>query len=100
MFDEQVGVGPCDPIPNVIGAVERAGVVVIGSAVEIEKHDGASFWPDCPYGRPIICISRGTSGDRQRFNVGQNWGTSCCTNSGTLTPSRQRARLTDSPRRS
>lgn len=71
---EQVGVGPSDPIPNVIRAVERAGVVVIGSAVEIEKHDGASFWPDYPYGRPIICISRGTSGDRQRFNVGHELG--------------------------
>jgi Zn-dependent peptidase ImmA (M78 family)/transcriptional regulator with XRE-family HTH domain len=71
---EQVGVGPSDPIPNVIRAVERAGVVVIGSAVEIEKHDGASFWTDYPYGRPIICVSRGTSGDRQRFNVSHELG--------------------------
>jgi Zn-dependent peptidase ImmA (M78 family)/transcriptional regulator with XRE-family HTH domain len=71
---EQVGVGPSDPIPNVVRAVERAGVVVIGSAVEIEKHDGASFWPDYPYGRPIICVSRGTSGDRQRFNVSHELG--------------------------
>jgi Zn-dependent peptidase ImmA (M78 family)/transcriptional regulator with XRE-family HTH domain len=71
---EILGVGPVDPIPNMVRAVERSGVVVIGSAIEIDRHDGASFWPDYPIGRPIICVSRGTPGDRQRFNVGHELG--------------------------
>lgn len=71
---ESMGVGPLDRIPNLVRAVERAGVVVIGSVVEIERHDGASFWPDYPVGRPIICVSRGTPGDRQRFSVAHELG--------------------------
>lgn len=71
---EWLGVGPYDPIPNLVRAVERCGVIVIGSAVEIHKHDGASFWPDYPVGRPIVCVSRGTVGDRQRFSVGHEVG--------------------------
>lgn len=71
---EQIGIGPSDPIPNLVRAVERAGVVVIGSVIEIERHDGASFWPDYPFGRPIICVSRGVPGDRQRFSVAHETG--------------------------
>lgn len=71
---EQLGVGPSDAIPNLVRAIERCGVVVIGSAVDIEKHSGASFWPDYPHGHPIICISRGVSGDRQRFTAGHELG--------------------------
>lgn len=71
---ETLGVGPTDRIPNLVRAVERAGVVVIGSVVEIDRHDGASYWPEYPFGRPIICISRGTPGDRQRFSVAHELG--------------------------
>lgn len=71
---ETLGVGPTDRIPNLVRAVERAGVVVIGSVVEIDRHDGASFWPDYPIGRPIICVSRGKPGDRQRFSVAHELG--------------------------
>ena len=77
---EQLGAGPQDPIRNVTRAVERAGVVVIGSVVPIdrpegiEKHDGASNWLDHPIGRPIICVSRGTSGDRHRLSVAHELG--------------------------
>jgi Zn-dependent peptidase ImmA (M78 family) len=67
-------VGPVDPIPNVIRAVERAGVMVIGSAHEIEKHYGASYWPDFPEGRPVICFSRGLPGDSERLTIGHEVG--------------------------
>lgn len=69
-----LGVGISDPIPHLVRAVERAGVAVIGSVVDIEKHGGASYWPDYPLGRPIICVSRGMSGDRQRFTVAHEVG--------------------------
>jgi Zn-dependent peptidase ImmA (M78 family)/transcriptional regulator with XRE-family HTH domain len=73
---EQLGVGPLDPIPNLVRAVERAGVAVIGSIIDIEfgQHSGASYWPDYPFGRPIICISRGMPGDRQRFTTAHELG--------------------------
>ena len=70
---EWLGVGPLDPIPSVVRAVERAGVVVIGSALEIERHDAVSFWsPDSL--RPVICFSRGFSGDHNRLSVSHEIG--------------------------
>jgi len=71
---EWLGCGPLDPIPNLMRAVERAGVAVIGSSQEIEKHDGASYWPNFPSGRPIIVITRGLPGDRERLSVGHELG--------------------------
>jgi Zn-dependent peptidase ImmA (M78 family)/DNA-binding XRE family transcriptional regulator len=65
---EWLGVGPLDPIPSVIRAIERAGVIVMGSALEIERHDAVSFWsPDSL--RPLVCFTRGYSGDRNRLSV-------------------------------
>lgn len=71
---QAIGVDCCDPIPNLVRAVERAGVVVIGSAQNIETHDGATYWPDFPRGRPVICISRGRPGDAQRMSVAHELG--------------------------
>ena len=71
---EWLGVGPADPIPSMIRAAERAGVLVIGSAKEIARHDAASYWPDVPSGRPIVCYSRGFPGDRQRLSVAHEIG--------------------------
>jgi Zn-dependent peptidase ImmA (M78 family) len=71
---EWLGVGPYDPIPNLTRAVERAGVAVIGSSQEIEKHEGAGYWPDFPSGRPIICLSRGRPGDKHRLSLAHELG--------------------------
>ncbi len=71
---EWLGVGRLDPIPNLTRAVERAGVAVIGSSQEIEKHEGASYWPDYPNGRPIICLSRNKPGDRNRLSLAHELG--------------------------
>jgi Zn-dependent peptidase ImmA (M78 family)/DNA-binding XRE family transcriptional regulator len=70
---EWLGVGPLDPIPSVVRAVERAGAVVIGSALVIERHDAVSFWsPDSL--RPLICFSRGFPGDHNRLSVAHEAG--------------------------
>jgi Zn-dependent peptidase ImmA (M78 family)/transcriptional regulator with XRE-family HTH domain len=69
-----LGVGRNDPIPNVVRAVERAGVVVLGTSHEVAGHSGGSFWPDYPVGRPLICFTRGQPGDRQRFTVAHELG--------------------------
>ncbi len=71
---EWLGVGRSDPIPNLTRAVERAGVAVIGSSQEIEKHEGATYWPDFPDGRPIICVSRGRPGDSTRLSIAHELG--------------------------
>ena len=73
---EQLGVGPEDPIPNLTRAIERSGVIVIGSISQgdSETHHGASFWSDYPLGHPIICVGRGRSGDSQRFTSAHEIG--------------------------
>ena len=71
---EILGVGPSDPISNLVRSMERCGVLVIGSVSEIEKHDAASYWPAYPEGRPIVCCSKGMPGDRQRFSNGHELG--------------------------
>jgi Zn-dependent peptidase ImmA (M78 family)/DNA-binding XRE family transcriptional regulator len=70
---EWLGVGPLDPIPSVVRAVERAGVVVMGSALEIERHDAVSFWAQDSL-RPLICFSRGFPGDHNRLSMAHEAG--------------------------
>lgn len=70
-----LGVGARDPIPNVMRAAERAGVVVVRLPNEMEDHDGFSVWPDYGLGgRPIIAVAGGGSGDRDRFTVSHELG--------------------------
>lgn len=70
-----LGVGSRDPIPNVTRAVERAGVVVLRLPADMEDHDGFSTWPDYGLGgRPVIAISSGYPGDRDRFTVAHELG--------------------------
>lgn len=71
---ELLGVGATDPIPHLVRAIERTGVVVINSVQEIQRHDAASYWPSYPDGRPIICCSKGMPGDRQRYSHGHELG--------------------------
>lgn len=70
-----LGVGDRDPIPNLTRAVERAGVVVVTLPTEMEDHSGFSVWPDFGLqGRPIIALSRGHTGDRDRFTIAHELG--------------------------
>jgi len=71
---EWMGVGRFDPIPNLTRAIERSGVVVIGYSQEIEKHEGASYWPDYPRGRPVVCLTRSRSGDGNRMSLAHEVG--------------------------
>jgi Zn-dependent peptidase ImmA (M78 family)/transcriptional regulator with XRE-family HTH domain len=72
---DRLGVGDRDPIPNFMRAVERAGVIVVRLSIDLEDHDSYSTWPDHSLdGRPIIAISAGHPGDRDRANVGHELG--------------------------
>jgi len=67
------------PIRNLIRAVERAGVIVVGLPVDfgatgrIQHHHGVSAWPDLD-GRPIIGFSTHDPGDRQRHTLAHEVG--------------------------
>jgi Zn-dependent peptidase ImmA (M78 family) len=70
-----LGLGERDPIPNLTRATERAGVVVVRLPGAMEDHDGFSVWPNYGFdGRPLIAISSGHPGDRDRFNVAHELG--------------------------
>ena len=72
---DSLGVGERDPIRNVIRAVERAGVIVVRLPGQMIDHDSFSAWPDRDLGgRPIIVLTGGHPGDRDRFNVGHELG--------------------------
>lgn len=70
----QLGIGPDDPVPNVMRAIERGGVVVFGASVNLDKHDAVSVWPNFPIGRPVVCYTRGWPGDRQRLSIAHEVG--------------------------
>jgi Zn-dependent peptidase ImmA (M78 family)/transcriptional regulator with XRE-family HTH domain len=70
-----MGVGQNEPIPNLTRAVERAGVIVISIPTEMPDHDGFSIWPDYGLeGRPLVALTRGARGDRNRFTLAHELG--------------------------
>jgi Zn-dependent peptidase ImmA (M78 family)/DNA-binding XRE family transcriptional regulator len=73
-----LGIGLRDPIPNVTRALERAGVIVVRLPGGMPDHDGFSAWTDFGLGldsaRPIIAITGGHPGDRDRFTVAHELG--------------------------
>lgn len=72
---EAFQVGLRDPIPNLTRAVERSGVAVARLPGAIPDHDSYSAWPDFGVGgRPIIVLTGGHPGDRDRFNTAHELG--------------------------
>jgi len=70
-----LGVGARDPIPNLMRAVERVGVVVARLPIEFPDHSAFSAWPDMGFGgRPLIAVSGGQPGDRERASIGHELG--------------------------
>lgn len=58
---------PDGPVPDVIRAVERAGIVVVRRDLETPKISGLSVRP--PNGLPVIILNTGMSPARERFTV-------------------------------
>ncbi len=71
---DQLGIGPSDPVANVMRAVERGGIIVFGASINVDRHDAASVWPHHPTGRPVVCYTRGWPGDRQRLSIAHELG--------------------------
>ena len=62
------------PIPNVIKAAERSGIIVFGTSLLSEKFDAVSVWPDSSPKRPVICYRKGVDGDRLRLSIAHEIG--------------------------
>jgi Zn-dependent peptidase ImmA (M78 family)/DNA-binding XRE family transcriptional regulator len=70
-----LGLHPDGPVPNVIRAVERGGIVVVRLPGDMEDHFAFSSWPDYGFGgRPIIALMAGGSGDRDRMSASHELG--------------------------
>ncbi len=67
------GVAP-GPIHSLMEAVERLGVVVVQRPLGGTAQDAVSSWPFDPSRPPILVISTGLSGDRQRFTLAHELG--------------------------
>lgn len=61
-----LGIEADKPVKQIIKKLENIGVVVVSVPLEIHEHDGFSVWIE---DRPVIVISRGKSGDRQRRTI-------------------------------
>jgi len=69
-----MGLSPDTPVPHVIRACEKAGILIVGLPVEIEKLDAFSLWAGRSLSRPVIALSNGRPGDRIRLSVAHELG--------------------------
>jgi Zn-dependent peptidase ImmA (M78 family)/transcriptional regulator with XRE-family HTH domain len=69
-----LGLSPDSPVKNLLNQIEKNGVFVFALPYTIDEHDAFSFWSDSQPRRPIIVISEGKPGDRQRFTLAHELG--------------------------
>lgn len=62
------------PVPNLVAALEAAGVVVFERPLGSTAQDAVSSWPQHPDSVPILIVNGGLSGDRQRFTIAHELG--------------------------
>lgn len=71
---DALGFSPDTPINNLIGAIERAGVMVLSIPVSIPGLDGFSSWVGLNHDIPVICLLQGKKGYRIRFTAAEELG--------------------------
>lgn len=69
-----LGLDPEAPVPNLVRALERAGVLVLSVPVAGGRHDAYSFWGGDRLDVPVVVLFRGVPADRQRFSVAHELG--------------------------
>jgi Zn-dependent peptidase ImmA (M78 family)/DNA-binding Xre family transcriptional regulator len=62
------------PIPNVVRAVESAGVVILHRALGTASQDAVSTWPHDASTTPMMLVNTGLPGDRLRFTIAHELG--------------------------
>lgn len=65
---------PPGPVDNLVGALEAAGVIVFERPLGSAAQDAVSSWPQNGGRVPILVITSGLSGDRQRFTIAHELG--------------------------
>lgn len=74
LMRDALGFSPESPISNLIGAIERAGVMVLSIPIEIPGLDGFSSWVGLNHDIPVICLLQGKKGYRIRFTAAEELG--------------------------
>ena len=70
LMRSSLGLSPDTPVKNLIHQLEKNGLFVIAIPYTIDEHDSFSLWvSDQSLPKPVIVLSTGKPGDRQRFNV-------------------------------
>lgn len=69
-----LGFSPDTPITSLVGAIERAGVLVLSIPIEIPGLDGFSSWVGLNHDIPVICLLQGKKGYRIRFTASEELG--------------------------
>lgn len=68
------GLRPDSPVPNLINLVERSGVTVLTLPLRLSRRDAYSLWAGPKLEQPVIVLSSGVPGDRQRFSIAHELG--------------------------
>ncbi len=69
-----LGLSPDTPIPHLVYALEKSGVVILATPVALEGRDAFSLWAGSGAKKPVIVASTGVPGDRQRYSVAHEAG--------------------------
>lgn len=69
-----LGLSPDVPIPNLVNAIERSGVLVLGLPVETDKIDAFSVWAGANANKPVIAVITNRPADRMRFSIAHELG--------------------------
>jgi Zn-dependent peptidase ImmA (M78 family)/DNA-binding XRE family transcriptional regulator len=69
-----LGLSPDTPIPNLLRAVESAGVIVLALPIDLEGRDAFSLWAGVDQKKPVIFLSSDRPGDRVRWNIAHELG--------------------------
>lgn len=72
----EMGLSPDTPVPNVINAIEKAGVLALALPVNFEGVDAFSLWATSQNGqrRPVMAIVGNRPPDRLRMSVAHELG--------------------------
>ena len=70
----KMGLSPDTPIRNLLNQIEKNGVFVFAIPFEIDEQDGYSGWSDGDSHRPVIVVTGGKPGDRQRYTLAHELG--------------------------
>lgn len=69
-----LGLSPDTPITHLVNKLEKNGVFVLALPYEIERHDAFSVWADTEPRKPVLVLTGGWPGGRQRFTVSHELG--------------------------